>query len=486
MIGIIRNIIAIVALLVCTMPVRAQLDESKIAYTYYISSSLGNNANDGLMEKTPLRDISALPRKKNSRIRLLSGDIFFECVSGLENCILESYGEGERPLICGFKILTNQGAWKCSKEGLWFIDLSKEENFTGYLANKAADKSSANNVGLIYDAKKDKVYGHLIQYKSELKEEGDFYMTELHKPADIKNNPFDTLWFKSSKNPQTMGRLCFSMNGNGISRISNSIIRNVAVMGFSCHGITSCQHSIIENCTIDLIGGQNFIKDRWWSRLGNGVEFWADEKGVTGNTVRECLISRCYDCGVTIQGKGVSIKNPSNIHFVNNRFYHCRQAFEHFINPSNQTPVQYDNCSFKRNVCYEMGETEMNSPDARCANIMNYEEKVRPLDISGNVFYGAAHHCGFCFASGMKNNVVYVMEGQYLNHYHGKQNYQTIYAKGDSDIKAYKQKSGDESTIVILKSGTLKNYLARKKVKSMVNWSANASLKKYVSEIKVK
>lgn len=475
--------LAIVLLSVLPRHVYAQLDYSKIHDTYYISSSVGDNRNDGKSETAPLRDISALPTKTNINIRLKSGDIFFERVTGLKNCILESYGKGERPLICGFKILTNPGAWKYSKEGFWFIDLSKEENFTGYLANKAADKNSANNIGLIYDAKKDKVYGHLVQYKSELKEEGDFYMTELHKPSDIKNNPLDTLWFKSSKNPQTMGRLCFSMNGNGISRISNSIIRNVAVMGFSCHGITSCQHSIIEKCAIDLIGGQNFIKDRWWSRLGNGVEFWADEKGVTGNAVRECLISRCYDCGVTIQGKGASIKNPSDIHFVNNRFYHCRQAFEHFINPSNQTPVQYDNCSFKRNVCYEMGETEMNSPDARCANIMNYEEKVRPLDISGNVFYGAAHHCGFCFAPGMKNNLVYVMEGQYLNHYHGKKNYQTIHAKSGADIQAYKKISGDESTIIILKSGSLKNHLVRKKIKNMVNWSVNGSLKKYINEL---
>lgn len=483
MIRIIRNIIAIIVLLVCSMPMHAQIDESKIAYTYYISSSLGNNANDGLTEKTPLCDISALPRKKNSRIRLLSDDIFFERVSGLDNCILESYGEGERPLICGFKILTNPGAWKYSKDGFWFIDLSKEENFTGYLASKAGDKSSANNVGLIYDAKNDKVYGHLVQYKSGLIKDGDFYMTELHKPADIKINPLDTLFFKASKNPQSMGNLCFSMNGIGISKVSNSIIKNIAVVGFSCHGINRCQHTTIENCTIDLIGGQNFIKDRWWSRLGNGIEFWADGKGVSGNTVKGCLISRCYDCGVTIQGNGTSIKNPSDIHFINNKFYHCRQAFEHFINPSNQTPVLYDNCSFKGNVCYEMGETEMNSPDARCANIMNYEEKVRPLDISGNVFYGAAHHCGFCFASGMKNNLVYVMEGQYLNHYHGKKNYQTIYANTDADIKTYMQKSGDESTIVILKSGTLKNYLARKKIKSIVNWSVNGSLKKYINEL---
>lgn len=478
-----KVLLAFVLLSVLPRHVYAQLDCRKIHDTYYISSSIGNNKYDGKSESTPLRDISALPTRSNVIIRLKSGDIFFERVTGLKNCILESYGKGDQPLICGFKILTNPKAWEYSKEDVWYVDLSKEANFTGYLADKATDKNSANNVGLIYDVKKDKVYGHLVQYKTKLKEDGDFYLTELHKPAEIKKNPLDTLYFKISKNPQSMGCLCFSMNGVGISQISNSVIRDIAVVGFSCHGITSCQNTAIENCSIDLIGGQNFIKDRWWSRLGNGIEFWAGVNGVSGNTVRNCLISRCYDCGVTIQGKESEIKNPKDIHFINNRFYHCRQAFEHFINPSTQTQVLYDNCSFSGNVCYEMGETEMSSPDARCANIMNYEEKVRPLDITGNIFYGAAHHCGFCFAPGMKNNMVYVMEGQYLNHYHGKKNYQTIHAKSSADIQAYKKKSGDESTIIILKSGSLKNYLVRKKIKDMVNWSVNGSLKKYINEL---
>lgn len=323
-----------------------------------------------------------MPSKSNVRIKLKCGDVFFERITGLSNSLLESYGKGKRPLLCGFKILTNPRAWEYSSEGYWFIDLSKEKNFTGYMSNKISDKNTANNVGLIYDAKKDFVFGHLVQFKSELKKDGDFYMTDLHKPSDIKRNPLDTLCFKSSKNPQTMGHLCFSMNGVGISGLYNCHVKNIAIMGFSRHGIGSCMNTTIEDCAIDLIGGQNFIKDRWWSRLGNGIEFWADEKGVSGNFVRGCLISRCYDCGVTIQGKGENIKNPSNIHFVNNKFYHCRQAFEHFINPSNHTPVKYENCSFIGNVCFEMGETEMNSPDARCANIMNYEEEVRPLNIS--------------------------------------------------------------------------------------------------------
>ena len=461
----------------------AQIDKSKICTTYYISTSLGCNSNDGLSETSPLHDISALPFKCNVCIKLKCGDVFFERINGFSNSVIESYGKGDNPLLCGFKILTNPKAWNYSSEGFWFLDLSKEENFTGYLANKALDRNIANNVGLIYDAKKDFIYGHLVQFKSELKKDGDFYMTELHKATDMKRNPLDTLCFMSSKSPQTMGKLCFSMNGVGISGLSNCYVRNIAIMGFSRHGIAKCIKTTIEDCSIDLIGGQNFIKDRWWSRLGNGIEFWADDKGVSGNTVLNCLISRCYDCGVTIQGNGANINNPSDIHFVNNRFYHCRQAFEHFINPSNNTPVQYDNCSFVGNVCYEMGETEMNSLDERCANILNYEEEVRPLNISNNIFYGSAHHCGFCFAPGIKNNIVYIIEGQYLNHYHVKKAFQTIYANTKKDIMIYKQRSGDESFIVILKPNSSEQKRIRKKIKRKVNWTVNGSLRRFIRDI---
>lgn len=467
----------------------AQTDTSKIRETYYVSTEDGDNRNDGLSVNTPIRNIYAIKTKKDVCIKLKAGNIFFERIVGFNNCVIESYGSGEQPVICGFKILVNTNAWEKQDAGCWQIDLSKEGNFKGYLAKDAPSELSANNIGVIYDAINDKVFGHLVQYRSDLKQEGDFCITELHRPEQIEKNPFDTLYFKYKLHPKTLGHLCFSMDGVGVTGLRNCILRDISIVGFSKHGITSCENTLIDNCNIDLIGGQNFIKERydWWSRLGNGIEFWADSKGRNyGNTVRNCLISRCYDCGATIQGSREDIKNPTNIHFENNRFYHCRQAFEHFINPSNKSEVCYNNCSFRGNICFEMGENEMSSPDARCANIMNYEEQVRPLDISGNIFYGASHHCGYCFASGMKSNVVYVMEGQYLNHYHGKKNYQTIYANTDADIKAYKQKSGDESTIVILKSGTLKNYLARKKIKSIVNWSANVSLKKYVRDIKEK
>lgn len=474
----IRSIIEIVILLVCSMQMHAQIDESNVINTYYISSSQGNNANDGLTEKTPLHDISALPSKKNSRVRLLSGDIFFERVSGLDNCILESYGEGERPLICGFKILTNPGAWKYSKDGNWFIDLSIEENFTGYLANKAVDKNSANNIGLIYDARKDKVYGHLVQFKSEMKSDGDFYMTELYKPADIKKNPFDTLYFKISKNPQSLGCLCFSMNGVGISRISNSIIRNVAVAGFSCHGINSCKNTKIVNCSIDLVGGAIFIKDRWWSRYGNGIEFWSD---CSDNYVTNCIISRTFDCATTIQGNSTSKVVVKNIHFIGNRMYHCRQAFEHFLNDQGQDfGSAYENCSFERNVAYEMGYNEFSSPEPRDCNILSYETKRKSIDICDNIFFGGNHMYGSWMNSGKQKNKVYLYSDQYLFHTHWKAGFKPLLSGNSSSNQAFVDLTADNTEFIVVNRSSLKTRLIKRRILKQVNWKPVGALRKYI------
>lgn len=73
------------------------------------------------------------------------------------------------------------------------------------------------------------------------------------------------------------------------------------------------------------------------------------------------------------------------------------------------------------------------------------------------------------------------MEGQYLNHYHGKKNFKTICAYTDADIQEYKLKTGDESTIIILKSGSPKDKLIRKKIKKKLEWSVNRSLKRLIS-----
>ena len=146
----------------------------------YVSSSQGNDNNDGKSADKPFKTIrKAIQKTRKSKlcIRLKSGDVFFENMTGLSDCIIESYGKGDKPVLCGFKILRNPDAWQAdSIKGVWRLDLSNETDFAGYPLEYASDKLCFNDIGCIYDSRKDKIYGHLVKSKKALRNNGDFLL----------------------------------------------------------------------------------------------------------------------------------------------------------------------------------------------------------------------------------------------------------------------------------------------------------------------
>lgn len=452
----------------CCCPVFASNHNEK--QTYYISSSEGDDRNDGLSPETAKRTIKSIGRKSGVRILLKRGDVFFERLAGYLNFEISPYGKGGRPILCGFKILRNSSAWEKVADNIWRIDLTKKEDFVGYDIEGASNRNTVNNVGFIYDADKDMVYGHLVRYQNQLAENGDFYMTELHKPKDFEKNPFRYLYWKIDKNPKGFSGLCFPVYESGISGIKNGMINGISVVGFSIHGICNATDCVISNCQIDLIGGGNFIKDRWWSRFGNGIEFWTS-KHQRNNIVKNCIVSRTYDCGMTIQCNDHRIPDVHNIKFINNRLYRCRQAFEHFITPSDTTcHPEYNNCEFTSNICLDMGENDFNTPEKRDASILSYERESKSMIIENNIFYGAPYYCGYVKPIGLRKNKVYIYKGQYLNHYHGKKNYPTILADGEETIKKYKDWSGDDSDIIIIERGGKKDSKLRRRIERKIGY----------------
>ena len=437
--------------------------------TFYVSSSKGSDNNDGLSSDSPKKTIRSINKKHNVIICLRCNDVFFEKMVGYKNSIITSYGNGNRPVICGFKVLVNPNSWVRVSEDIWKLDLSAEDNFAGHLSNYASNINTFNDVGLIYAPHEDRVFGHLVQRYNQLEKDGDFYMTELFKPSDIEKEPFRYLYWKSKQDPRTKIKLCFSMYENGISKLSGCIVKGIAVVGFSRHGICNATNTLIEDCQIDMIGGSNFVRTKSWCRYGNGIEFWAINEN--DNTVRNCIISRTFDCGVTIQCNAKEIKDVKNIHFSNNRFYHCRQAFEHFISPSvSSYNPQYIDCDFSNNVCYEMGINEFNSPEGRDAAILSYENRERFISVVYNTFYGSSYYCGSTVPLGMNKNKVYLYKGQYLNHYHKDKNYPTIVVEDAESISKYRNWSGDNSEIVIIERGSRLDEKLKKKISKRIGF----------------
>ena len=303
-----------------------------------------------------------------------------------------------------------------------------------------------------------------------MKEKGDFYTSDQHVLSHFEKQPFAKLYWFTQDNPRQMGEIAFSMYDPGISSMNNCIIRNIAVVGFSIHGIMNCRGCTIDNCQIDLIGGAIFVRDRDpWCRYGNGVEFSTSN---ANNTVTNCLISRTYDCATTIQGNpGVKVV-VKNIHFKNNKIYHCRQAFEHFIDAHKEDlGSSYEDCSFEGNTCYEMGENEFSSPEARDACILSYENAPKIITIRNNVFFGGAYYCSYTYSKGLSDNTVYIYDDQYLNHYHGILNFHTLYARSKNEIKTFREKSSDNSVIKVIKRNSIKSWWIRRKILKRLKWN---------------
>lgn len=431
-------------------------DESQISTVVYVSSSAGDDSNDGSM-KSPLKTFAKIP-KENARILLKKGDVFYEPLSGLSNCVVDSYGKGSKyPEICGLKLLKNPDAWEDMGNGVWRLDMNKTENFYGRNLEITKGNYQLNNLGALYDAASDTVYGHKVKKLEMLEKDWDITTGEIYKPKDVNAESYRWLYVKLGKNPSSDGaKLGILTYGNGVSGLKNCTVRNIAIKGFGRHGLTGSFGGKIENVKIDLIGGSTQVGYRTWVRLGNGIEFWISGSPSSNNRnhVSGCTISRTYDCGSTIQGiveKGEIV--ASDITFTGNKFYRCRQAFEHFLSNRSNGRSEYINCHFEGNFAWEMGENEFSTPEPRDNNFLTYDNKRKGMIIKNNVCYGSGIYAGTRgWAEHFGENTFYVEQGKHnlLFVYPWNKQGIEIPSNSEADIQKYRETLGDTTSKIIL------------------------------------
>lgn len=450
---------ACAALMLALTPMFAQeygADESQISTVVYVSSSAGDDSNDGSM-KSPLKTFAKIP-KENARILLKKGDVFYEPLSGLSNCVVDSYGKGSKyPEICGLKLLKNPDAWEDMGNGVWRLDMNKTENFYGRNLEITKGNFQLNNLGALYDAASDTVYGHKVKKLEMLEKDWDITTGEIYKPKDIDAESYRWLYVKLGKNPSSDGaKLGILTYGNGVSGLKNCTVRNIAIKGFGRHGLTGSFGGKVENVKIDLIGGSTQVGYRTWVRLGNGIEFWISGSPSSNNRnhVSGCTISRTYDCGSTIQGiveKGEIV--ASDITFTGNKFYRCRQAFEHFLSNRSNGRSEYINCHFEGNFAWEMGENEFSTPEPRDNNFLTYDNKRKGMIIKNNVCYGSGIYAGTRgWAEHFGENTFYVEQGKHnlLFVYPWNKQGIEIPSNSEADIQKYRETLGDTTSKIIL------------------------------------
>lgn len=422
----------------------------------YVSSSMGNDYNDGLTELTPVKTIKRGLLKADT-VLLKAGDIFYEAIE-LKKGKLSRYGNGRPPKICGYKRIKHP-QWELVKENVWSTCLI-DNSYSGF---HTAGSSSYNNVGCIHEFDNDSLHGHKVQLKDQLKSNWDIWQTERHGRKEVKPEDFDSLFLYLDRNPNNL-HLELSV-GTAAIIMQNASIENLKIEGFG-FGVSVKSHTTIKHCEIDAIGGMTHLTDREFVNYGNGIEYW-----ITGNLedglVEQNIISRCYDCGCTIQGRS---GNPQNIVFRNNLIIDCCQGWEDFLS-SEDTEMVFKDCVFEDNIVVNSGKTAgFGYPESRfkyCHVLGNNYKGNKGMIIRNNTFIGGNYYCSGAYNGKYESNVwqgntCVIKRGDFiLGNYMGtkdvirvpidKGEFRTLQEATDGAIARYRELTGDMTTKFIIK-----------------------------------
>lgn len=339
--------------------------------------------------------------------------------------------------------------------GIWRLDMNADANFSGRNPPAATRGNLFNNIGGIYDASSDTLHGRVLKKHSDLKDNWDMISSPEFRKDKVTDQTFRYLYLKLDENPAKYGdSLALITYGNGISGLKNCTVRNIAIKGFGRHGLTGCSGGKIENLEIDLIGGSVLVGFPNWVRLGNGIEFWISggPNSNIHNRVSNCTISRTFDCGSTIQGRTDNGNALAlDIVFTGNKYYRCRQAFEHWLASSGNGPIEYRDCKFVRNFAWEMGENEFDSPYLQDLNFLTYDRGVAAMTIRENVCYGAGAYTGVPnWSTDFGDNTFYVLRGKPLVAVLRGSGNIVVNAESDADIEKYRQITGDKTSKIFI------------------------------------
>ncbi len=330
---------------------QAQLGKGKLLI-YYVSSSEGDDANDGLSSETPKKSLEQFSGISNINILLKCGDTFHMTESFIvgDSVTLASYGEGSRPVLSYYQPLKVQWNESVSYENVWCADLKE----ISLLYDDTAQRSNCN-------------IGHLLiegecNWKRKVKNEGENFRYEeyLSEAADgswAVDWENSVIYLYAESDPGKM-EICYALPVHGLqmNNIGSSQILGLEITGAGFHGISLCNanHIKIQSCYIHHIGGA--FRQGVGSRYGNAVEIWDSGQQITVSyNVADWIFDTCY----TNQGSGADAVEK-NIVFSYNIGRYCFWGIETWGDGYAEQP--FANIVYKGNIL--MNACDVTAPEA--------------------------------------------------------------------------------------------------------------------------
>lgn len=419
----------------------------------YVSSSTGHEFYDGRSPETPTSNINKAINSADV-VLLKAGDLFYIGGLSITGIRLSRYGEGNNPTICGYKRIITPN-WEFVKKNVWRLSLV-DDNFTGIVLNGS---SASNNICAFHEYDKDEIHGRKVWKRSELQEDWDFWQTETLSMA--KPQEYDFVYLYLSRDPNQL-KLEMSIYDQAL-RVSHSVVDGVNFEGFG-FGISAKTNTQIRNCRIDVMGGRIIPEGRGYNCYGNGIEFYlGGSTNIENCIVEDCYVSRCYDCGITIQGTGGTIATPRNIIIRNNLITKCCQGWEDFLR--NNKDVVYENCTFANNIVIHSGDTNgfgyQKSRFKYCHVLGNNVAGDKGMRIENNVFADGNFYCSGVYNNAYRSNLwsgnkCYIESGSFfLGEYFGRRDVLRVGKSrraSSAVISSYRYLTGDNTTTFYVRS----------------------------------
>jgi Right handed beta helix region len=367
----------------CTPPPRQYYvsnggDDSSAGQTPENSWQSIAKVNDALQDGTIRYGDSVLFRR---------GDEFFGSIGTLattsaargtgSRITLSAYGDGNRPKISGYKLVTDPSAWEPAGDKVWRVNLTDEASYGGNVINDSANTGFLRIDGSIHGAKKWSL--------EDVRSQWDFF------------NDSTYLYVWSDQSPTSVTNdFRVAIDGTLITGYSRLTVRGLELVGSGGHGYrqTSATDTEVVDCRIHEIGGAQLIgADTDTTRYGNGVELWM---GSSDAVVTQNEIFEVYDVACTMQGaQEDSARSISNCHITANKIWNCCQAFEVWGTGSDtRSGSGFRNCTFTENTCINGGQSwsyAVREDQAGKGNFLMAYSQELPVDIrvERNIFFDA-------------------------------------------------------------------------------------------------
>lgn len=330
----------------------------KCAGTCYYVSAEGDDSNDGLSPRTPIKSIqrvNALTLKPSDAVLFRRGDLWRGTVITQKGVTYSAYGKGEKPRLYG-------SPCDAAKQGKWIA--TETPNVYMYDREVAQDVGTVvfnNGEGCAFKVIK-VLRENLPALHIDTGEEFESYR-DLKRDLDLYHD------YKGTKRIY----LC-STEGNPAERF-NSIellprvnifaakddvtIDNITLKYCGGHAIGSGSNKglTVTNCELGWIGGSIQFEEKVGRpcRFGNAIEIYGSCEDFT---IDNCYVYQVYDAALTHQHQGNSneLITMKNVRYTNCLVEDCVYAIEYFLGRQDTLKEHYMlNILFQGNILRRAG-----------------------------------------------------------------------------------------------------------------------------------